>query len=133
MNPKLSLYNTKYHPKTAFTNLRKQLGIDLPDWMSESTLDDTVRTPTYPFSELLGSALGRMSQQMSHLCRLVEVEGAQAKWLNFSTHYCADAQFPHNFQPFCSKLGKLDANVFFRRQTDPFILLLLQKKLVALI
>ena len=43
-------------------------------------------------------------------------KGAQAKWLNFSPHYCA-AQFLHNFQPFCWKPGKGDANVFLRRQT----------------
>ena len=77
------------------------LGIDFPDWVSQTTLDDTLCTPTYPFKELLGSALGRMSQQMSHLCRLV-VEGGADQMAQFLPPLLRRT-LPHNFQPFCPK------------------------------
>ena len=99
------------------------LGIDFPDWVSQTTLDDTLCTPTYPFKELRGSALARMSQQMSHLCRLVVEGGCRPNGSISPPLLRRTIPASHNFQPFCPKPGNLDANVFFRRHSTTFILL----------
>ena len=104
------------------------LGIDFLDWMSRTTVDDTLCTPTYPFKALLASALARMSQQMSHLCRLALEEGGSGQMAQFLRPLLR-TNAAHNFQPFCPKPGNWDANVFFRRQSATFILFILQKKL----
>ena len=72
---------------------------------------------TAPHLPILGTAglhtSPKMSQQMSHLCRL-PLEGVTAKWLNFSpllrTIHCIISNL------FALTLGNQDVNIFYGRQ-----------------